>query len=84
MPYLDESFLHDLENRLLSEELGYNRVLMKEERETLHRKLNKEQLHAYNSVLDSVDNNRGGFFNTNLEVVGKIFFGMRCAANYVV
>lgn len=35
---------------------------MREEHEYLHHNLNEEQLNAYTSVLDSVENNRGGVF----------------------
>lgn len=62
LPFPDQSFLQDLENRLLSEELGYNRDQMLEEHEKLHRNLNKEQLHAYNCILKSVDSSKGGIF----------------------
>lgn len=64
MPYPDDSFMQLLQNRLITEELNYDRIQMLEQHENLHQNLNEDQLHVYNSVLDSVENNRGGLFNS--------------------
>ena len=62
MPTPDEVYLHELDNRLLTDELSYSREEMTNEHDKLHRNLNKEQLEAYTSILHSVDQNRGGVF----------------------
>lgn len=62
MPFPDLDYIHELENRLLQEELGYDRVQMQQQFDKLHGKLNPEQLSAYNSIIDSVDRKTGGLF----------------------
>ncbi|XP_074352042.1 uncharacterized protein LOC141691202 [Apium graveolens] len=62
LPVPDPSFLHELENRLISEELGYNRDQQREEHEKLFRSLNEDQLQAYTSIISSVENKAGGIF----------------------
>ncbi|XP_074351681.1 uncharacterized protein LOC141690818 [Apium graveolens] len=62
MPFPDDSFMHGLDNRLLSDELYYNKEHEHEEHEKLYKLLNKEQLHAYASIIDNVENGKGGIF----------------------
>ncbi|XP_074342601.1 uncharacterized protein LOC141680211 [Apium graveolens] len=74
MPFPDDSFMHELDNRLLSDELSYNKELEHEEHEKLYRTLNKEQLHAYASIIDNVENSkRGVFFVYGSGGCGKTF-----------
>ncbi|XP_074352765.1 uncharacterized protein LOC141691914 [Apium graveolens] len=62
MPFSDGSFMHGLDNRLLSDELSYNKEHEHEEHDKLYKSLNKKQLHAYASIIDSVENGKGGIF----------------------
>ncbi|XP_074365252.1 uncharacterized protein LOC141706381 [Apium graveolens] len=62
MPFPDDSFMHGLDNRLLSDELSYNKEHEHEEHDKLYKLLNKEQLHAYASIIDNVENGKGGIF----------------------
>ncbi|XP_074323381.1 uncharacterized protein LOC141660305 [Apium graveolens] len=62
MPFPDDSFMHGLNNRLLSDKLSYNKEHEHEEHDKLYKSLNKEQLHAYTSIIDSVENGKGGIF----------------------
>ncbi|XP_074323911.1 uncharacterized protein LOC141660823 [Apium graveolens] len=59
MPFPDDSFMHGLDNRLLSDELSYNKEHEHDEHDKLYKSLNKEQLHAYASIIDSVENGKG-------------------------
>ncbi|XP_074364503.1 uncharacterized protein LOC141705465 [Apium graveolens] len=58
LPFPEDSFLHILENRLITEEFDYDILQMSEQHDKLHYNLNKEQLHVYNSVMDSIDNSK--------------------------
>lgn len=62
MPFPAESYLHAGTNRLIDEELGYDKEDMKIEHETLFSNLNTKQLEVYNSVVESVSNSRGGIY----------------------
>ncbi|XP_074373506.1 uncharacterized protein LOC141713835 [Apium graveolens] len=58
MPFTDDSFMHGLDNRLLSDKLFYNKEQEHEEHDKLYRTLIKEQLHAHASIIDSVENGK--------------------------
>lgn len=62
MPFPEESYLHQDTNRLIEEETGYDRKVMKDEHDTYHSSLNPEQLEVYNSVMTAVNSGRGGLF----------------------
>lgn len=62
MPFPDDGSIFDFENRLLSEELGYNASDIKQQHDELFKNLNTEQLNVYNSVVSCVNNRRGGVF----------------------
>lgn len=44
----------------LAEELGYDRLEMQQQHEKLYGDLNREQLKVYNSIIDIVENKKGG------------------------
>lgn len=62
MPFPGDIFIQVLQNRLIAKELNYDKVHMLQQHEILQRNLNEDQLNVSNSVLDSVENNRGGLF----------------------
>ena len=51
-----------MDNRLITEEMSYSIPDMVERHEKLHKDLNKEQLNAYNSIIQSVNQKKGGVF----------------------
>ncbi|XP_074352578.1 uncharacterized protein LOC141691719 [Apium graveolens] len=74
MPQLDSSLTQDLTNRLLNEELDYDRPSLK----TLHEKslnaLNQFQRSAYDAILHSIQHDEGKlFFISSHGGTGKIF-----------
>ncbi|XP_074346636.1 ATP-dependent DNA helicase RRM3-like [Apium graveolens] len=46
----------------MSDELSYNKEHEHDEHDKLYKSLNKEQLHAYASIIDTVENGKGGIF----------------------
>lgn len=62
LPFPDDIHLHGIDNSLLNEELGYDKDHMRTEHDRLHQNLNKGQLSAYNSILESVDRKSGGVY----------------------
>lgn len=62
MPFPEETYLHQATNRLIEEETGYDRKVMKEEHDTYHSSLNPEQLEVYNSVMSAINKGKGGLF----------------------
>ncbi|XP_074349662.1 uncharacterized protein LOC141689279 [Apium graveolens] len=74
MPFPDDNFMHGLDNRLLSDELSYIKEQEHDEHDKLYRTLNKEQLHDYASIIDNIENGKGGvFFVYDSEGCGKTF-----------
>ncbi|XP_074342909.1 uncharacterized protein LOC141680634 [Apium graveolens] len=59
MPFPNDSFMHGLDKRLLSDELCYNKEHEHDEHDKLYKSLNKEKLHVYASIIDSVENGKG-------------------------
>ncbi|XP_035837311.1 uncharacterized protein LOC110893612 [Helianthus annuus] len=62
MPQPDTSLLDRMDNRLIREELSYNKKKMTDEHEQLYASLNTEQTAIYNTVIDSVTTHKGGFY----------------------
>ena len=62
LPYPDERYIREMDNRLITEEMSYSIPDMVERHEKLHKDLNKEQLNAYNSIIQSVNQKKGGVF----------------------
>ncbi|XP_040248155.1 uncharacterized protein [Aegilops tauschii subsp. strangulata] len=55
----DSSEIKELGNRLLNEEINYNKEEQKEEHSRIFGSLNSEQRHAFDSVMESVDKDLG-------------------------
>nr|XP_017245277.1 PREDICTED: uncharacterized protein LOC108216927 [Daucus carota subsp. sativus] len=62
LPVPDERYMRDLDNRLINDELSHNRADMQEQHDKLYKNLNKEQLNAYESIIQSVRDKKGGVF----------------------
>ncbi|XP_074352599.1 uncharacterized protein LOC141691739 [Apium graveolens] len=58
MPFPEDNFMHGLDNRLLFDGLSYYKEHEHEEHDKLYKSLNKEQLHAYASIIDNVENGK--------------------------
>lgn len=86
LPFPDDSVMQQLENRLIMEELDYDRFQMRAEHEKQFQNLNEQQLNAYNAILYSVCNSKGEFFflSMEVEVVVKHFSGTLYVVNYTV
>src|SRR6185312_15587075 len=57
LPNADE--LQELGNRLINEELNYDRDSLKEELQTILKNINPEQKKAYDAIMESVENGLG-------------------------
>ncbi|XP_074373895.1 uncharacterized protein LOC141714263 [Apium graveolens] len=78
MPFPEESYMQYSTNRLIEEETGYDKNLMKEEHDKYFSYLNAEQLEIYNVVLQSIHTgNRCLFLSTVVVDMVKPFFGTR-------
>ena len=55
----NSSGLKELGNRLLNEEMSYNKEEQKEERLRIFGNLNSEQLNAFHSIMESIDKKLG-------------------------
>ena len=74
LPFLDETFMHEIDNRLLREELSYNIQQLAVEDQELFQKLNSEQMNVYNVVVQSVIDKIGGlYFVYGFGGTGKTF-----------
>lgn len=62
MPYPNTLLLSQSSNRLLQEELDYDRVVLAEEHIKLLKGLNYEQRKIYDAVIGSVTEKKGGVF----------------------
>nr|XP_028964644.1 uncharacterized protein LOC114827138 [Malus domestica] len=62
LPQPNNLMMDRLKNRSLREELNYNANSLKQEHSLLISQLNKEQKLVYDSVIDTIDNNRSGLF----------------------
>ncbi|XP_074323357.1 uncharacterized protein LOC141660283 [Apium graveolens] len=65
-PSIERSPVHMEDEKSVSfkphDDLGYNKEHNHEEHDKLYRTLNIEQLHAYASIIDSIENGKGGVF----------------------
>jgi Cdc6-like AAA superfamily ATPase len=62
MPYPNTLLLSQSNNRLLQEELDYDRILLADEHMKLLSDLNYEQRKIYDAVIGSVTENKGGVY----------------------
>jgi hypothetical protein len=62
MPYPDTLLLSQSNNRLLQEELDYDRIFLAKEHIKLFSGLNYEQRKIYDAIIGSVTENKGGVF----------------------
>ncbi|KAL8134562.1 hypothetical protein AgCh_009544 [Apium graveolens] len=74
MPFLGEAYFSNSDNRLILEETSYDREERKKIHEKNHSLLNDEQKRVYDSILDNINQKKGGVFfvygsrgNTELE-----------------
>ncbi|KAF7831674.1 hypothetical protein G2W53_014007 [Senna tora] len=65
MPIPSDESMSTTENVLLSEELNYDRVLLKSEHATLLASLTLEQIKICSVIIDAVDRSEGGIFFVN-------------------
>ncbi|KAM0880860.1 hypothetical protein ACQ4PT_033300 [Festuca glaucescens] len=65
IPVPDNNSLHGLQNRLISEELNYDRASLQIEKVELVGKLNPEQTRAYDAILESVNGKLGKLIFVN-------------------
>ncbi|GKC64100.1 ATP-dependent DNA helicase RRM3-like protein [Tanacetum coccineum] len=62
MPYPTAEYTMDGYNRLVHDELSYNKDKLKEEHKRLYVTLTEEQKGIYGTIMDVVDKNKGGMF----------------------
>ncbi|XP_047949496.1 uncharacterized protein LOC125195385 [Salvia hispanica] len=62
MPYPKSEFFETFENRLICDELCYDRETLGREHLDFLSKFTDEQLHVHNTIMSSVDSNAGGMF----------------------
>ncbi|XP_074373763.1 uncharacterized protein LOC141714125 [Apium graveolens] len=62
MPFPEASYLGNMQNRLIAEEVSYNVKEMKVEHDKLYSNLNVEQQRVYDSVINNVNSKKGGIF----------------------
>ncbi|GJW38058.1 DNA helicase PIF1, ATP-dependent [Tanacetum coccineum] len=62
MPYPDQEYRMDGYNRLIYDETLYNKDQLREQHVKLYGSLKTEQKGIYSTIMDDVDNNKGGMF----------------------
>ena len=62
MPYPNNEFTMEGYNRLIYDEKSYNVDELKEQHETLYESFTSEQKGIYATVMDAVENDKGGMF----------------------
>nr|GEX72585.1 ATP-dependent DNA helicase PIF1-like [Tanacetum cinerariifolium] len=62
MPYPDQEYTIDGYNILIYDETSYNKNQLRKQHVKLYGSLTKEQKGIYSTVMDSVENNKGGMF----------------------
>nr|GEX84876.1 uncharacterized protein [Tanacetum cinerariifolium] len=60
MPYPDQKYMMDGYNRLIYDETSYDKDQLREQHVKLYGSLTTEQKGIYSTVMDAVDNNKGG------------------------
>ncbi|XP_071699903.1 uncharacterized protein [Rutidosis leptorrhynchoides] len=74
MPYPSSEFVIDTTNRVIHDELRYDRVALKSEHENLFSSLTSEQKGVYEVIVSAIHNNVGGvFFVYGYGGTGKTF-----------
>ena len=74
MPLPDNTLMRNVENRLINEELDYDKGELKKMHEKSFKLLNSFQLPAYEAIISSVYNNEGTlFFIHGHGGIGKTF-----------
>ncbi|XP_071739059.1 uncharacterized protein [Rutidosis leptorrhynchoides] len=74
IPYPSSDFVIDTTNRLIHDELRYDRVALKSEHDILFSSLTSEQKGVYDEIMSAVHNNVGGvFFEYGYGGTGKTF-----------
>ena len=74
MPRTDVSFIHHAQNRLMYDEMKYNKNQLREEHRRLMSTMTTEQKHVYNTIMDRVNANLPGvFFVYGYGGTGKTF-----------
>lgn len=85
IPFLEEAYRSNSENRLIAEEMGYNKLEMKELHDQFYPKLNENHLDVYHSIISNVDKGEGGLFlSTVVEFARKHFYERLSVAHSVV
>ncbi|XP_035845817.1 uncharacterized protein LOC110924923 [Helianthus annuus] len=69
MPYPDHELISTSNNRLITEELDYDRIDLQEQFENLLVSLTDEQRFIYNDIMKAVEDNKGGVFLSKREIV---------------
>ncbi|XP_031106220.1 uncharacterized protein LOC116010861 [Ipomoea triloba] len=83
MPVINEASHVHVENRLLWEELAYDRARENEESQRLKERLTEEQKEIYDAVINDIDSNNGGlFFVYGYGGTGKTFL-WRALSSYI-
>ncbi|KAF7807329.1 helicase-like protein [Senna tora] len=65
MPLPNDALMSNLQNMLISEELNYDKELLRSQHSTLLSTLTLEQKNIYNLVMDAVSHEHGGVFFVN-------------------
>lgn len=74
LPLSTWSLFEDLRNKLLSEELNYDKNKLKEENSNLVHNLNNEQYYIYNEILNSLKSKSDNlFFIYGYRYIGKTY-----------
>ena len=74
MPLPDVSLIHQTRNRLMYDEMRYNRNVLKAEHKSLMDTMTQEQKHVYDTIMSRVDANlQGLFFVYGYGGTGKTF-----------
>ncbi|XP_057734424.1 uncharacterized protein LOC130949818 [Arachis stenosperma] len=91
MPYPSLDLFHGLEDRLLLDEVNFDRSLLKQQYMQSLKTMTDEQRSAFDTIVDSVNNDRGGFFFLyGYGGTGKTFIWntlsayLRCGGNIVL
>jgi len=79
MPKSDKSLIHDVQNRLICDELNYNTNSLVEEKCRLMSTMTVEQRKVYDRIMTRVDENKPGLFSFMfMEGHGRLIFEGQC------
>ena len=62
MPLPNSSLISNTQNRLVYDELAYNKASLESEHENLFTNPNEKQVNVYNEVMNEVSNDQSGIF----------------------